>query len=76
MSEKTDHGMVEIILGEYLQKRDISMNYVAKHAEMNRSRVSAYCRNQVQRPDLDVLARICHALDCDLPDILRYKKPR
>lgn len=34
-----------------------------------------YSKNNIKRPDLDVLARICHALHCDLTDIIRYVHP-
>ncbi|MBQ6012466.1 MAG: helix-turn-helix transcriptional regulator [Firmicutes bacterium] len=32
-------------------------------------------KNDVQRVDLSVLARLCYALDCDLSDIIEYIRP-
>ncbi|MCI9245674.1 MAG: helix-turn-helix domain-containing protein [Clostridia bacterium] len=34
----------------------------------------SYVDNDIQRTDLDLLARICYALDCNLNEIMEYKK--
>ena len=55
--------------------RKVSKNRLAEKANLQRTQLNAYCKNDIKRPDLDVLARICYALDCDLPDIIRYVRP-
>lgn len=75
MSEPLDYGHFDIILAEYLQERQISKNKLAEEANLQRTQLNAYCKNDIKRPDLDVLARICHALHCDLTDIIRYVHP-
>ncbi len=75
MSELLDYGHFDIVLAEYLQERQISKNKLAEEANLQRTQLNAYCRNDIKRPDLDVLARICHALHCDLTDIIRYVHP-
>lgn len=72
MSEPLDYGHFDIVLAEYLQEKQISKNKLAEKANLQRTQLNAYCRNDIKRPDLDVLARICYALDCDLTDIIRY----
>ncbi len=72
MSEPLDYGHFDIVLAEYLQEKQISKNKLAKKANLQRTQLNAYCRNDIKRPDLDVLARICYALECDLTDIIRY----
>ena len=72
MSEPLDYGHFDIILAEYLLERHISKNSLAAKANLQRTQLNAYCKNDIKRPDLDVLARICYALDCDLADIIRY----
>lgn len=75
MSELLDYGHFDIVLAEYLQERQISKNKLAEEANLQRTQLNAYCRNDIKRPDLDVLARICYALHCDLTDIIRYVHP-
>ena len=72
MSEPLDYGHFDIVLAEYLQARQFSKNKLAEKANLQRTQLNAYCKNDIKRPDLDVLARICYALDCDLTDIIRY----
>lgn len=72
MSEPLEYGHFDIVLAEYLQEKQISKNKLAEKANLQRTQLNAYCRNDIKRPDLDVLARICYALECDLTDIIRY----
>ena len=32
--------------------------------------------NTIESVDLNVLARICNALDCEIADVLKYTKPK
>ena len=75
MSGPLDYGRFDIVLDEYLQERQISKNKLAEEANLQRTQLNAYCKNDIKRPDLDVLARICYALHCDLTDIIRYVHP-
>lgn len=76
MSKKNnDWGHFDIVLGEYLIRNGISKNKIAAAANLQRSQLISYCKNEVQRPDLSVLARICYVLKCDLADIIKYCPP-
>jgi len=68
-------GHFEIILDNYLKQVGVSKYKLADKAMMQKTQLKAYCRNQVQRPDLNVLARICLVLNCNLSDIVRYIPP-
>ena len=72
MGKPLDYGHFDIILAEYLLERHISKNKLAEKANLQRTQLNAYCKNDIKRPDLDVLTRICYAFDCDLADIIRY----
>lgn len=71
----SDSGYFEFILHQYLKNHNISKNKLAIDANLQRTQLNAYCKNAVQRPDLNVLARICYALNCDLVDIIKYVRP-
>lgn len=76
MKDSVDYGYFEIILDNYLAKNKISKNFLAEKAILQRTQLNNYCKNNIKRPDFDVLARICYALDCELADIIKYVKPK
>ena len=75
MPYEPNYGCINITLDEYLKRNDISKNFLAEKANLQRTQLNTYCKNMIKRPDLDVLARICFALDCELTDIIDYRKP-
>lgn len=36
--------------------------------------VNRYYNNKVVRIDLDIIARMCYVLDCDINDLIKYEK--
>ena len=70
-----DYGHFEIVLEKYLKENKISKNFLSEKANLQRTQLNSYCKNKIKRMDLEVLARICSALDCDITDILEYIKP-
>lgn len=70
-----DYGSVRLKVDEVMSSQGISINKLAFRAEMERTQLKAYIKNDVQRVDLSVLARLCYALDCDLSDIIEYIRP-
>ena len=43
---------------------------------MNYDLVNRYYNNKVSRVDLDVIARFCYVLGCNVRDILTYSNPK
>ena len=41
---------------------------------VNYDLVNRYYNNRVIRIDIDIIARMCFTLDCDVSDILKYRK--
>ena len=70
-----EHGNIKIKLEELIQKKGISKNKLSKRAEMERTQINNYCKNTITRLDTDVLARLCHALDCSISDLLEFVPP-
>lgn len=71
--KESDTGRIVITLEEYRKSRDISKNKIVLGAGIQRTQLQKYCQNKVARVDLGVLARICHFLNCELSDIMRYE---
>ena len=76
MSDNIDYGHFQITLDEYLKSNSISKNYLSDKAALQRTQLNNYSKNNIKRPDFDVLARICYTLDCELADIVSYVKPQ
>ena len=66
--------MVKLTLDKYLAKKDITRYELAKRTGIRFHIIDRYYKNQVVRYDSDLLDRICTALDCDISDIIEYKK--
>ena len=71
-----DYGKIHIKLAQIIEARNISKNKFSQRAEMQRTQVNQYCNNKITRLDIDVLARICSTLECDISDLLEYVPPR
>lgn len=65
-------GTIQIKLGELLQKKKLSKNKFAQRAELERTQLNRYINNDVALLSVDVLARMCAALNCKIEDILEY----
>ena len=75
MDGPCDYGHFDIVLADFLKQNSISKNQLSEKANLQRTQLNSYCKNNIKRPVLDVLARICYALNCELSDIIRYVHP-
>ena len=67
-----DRGSIKIHLDDLLEKSKLSKNKFCQKAEIQRSQLNGYMNNTITRLDTDVLARICHTMDCSIADLLEY----
>ena len=70
-----DYGKVKLNLQEIMKEQNISINKLAFRSEMQRTQLKSYMKNDVQRIDISVLARLCFALECSLSDLIQYIPP-
>lgn len=69
---RADYGSVELRLKEVMEERGITRNQLAKLIDARFEVVSKWYKGEVEKMDMDILARICYALDCTTEDLLRY----
>lgn len=69
-----DFGKVDMILDQYLKDHNISRSSLTRKAELQYGQILKYCRNEVQKIDLSILAKLCTVLDCNIEDILNLTK--
>lgn len=72
--EIKDYGKVIIKLQEYMEPRGISRNSLAVDANTRFEVVDKWYKGDVEKLDLDVLARFCYVLECGINDIIEYIK--
>lgn len=77
INEYRDFGKVSIILKEKMDIEDISVYQMSKLADLRHQTVKSYYNNDpLTKVDLEVLAKMCYVLDCNVEDILKYIKPK
>ena len=69
---RADYGHVELKLKEVMDVRGITRNQLAKLIDARFEVVGKWYKGEVEKMDLDILARICYALDCTAEDIIQY----
>ncbi len=65
-------GSIKIKLAEQLERTGLSKNKLSQRSEMQRSQINRYCNNTITRLDVDVLARLCTVLECNIEDLLEF----
>lgn len=69
-----EYGKIKIELKQLLDERNMTRNSLAKASNTRFEVIKKWCENDVEKLDLDVLARICYVLDCSPSDIIKYSK--
>ena len=69
-------GTIVIQLDELIKKSGISKNKLCHRAELQRTQLNNYCNNNISRLDIDVLARICTVLNCEIGGLLKFVPPK
>ena len=66
--------MIKITLDNALKNAGITRYELAKRTGIQYQIIDNYYKNRVKRYDSYILERICGALDCNIEDIIEYKK--
>lgn len=69
---RADYGRVELRLKEIMDERGITRNQLAKLIDARFEVVGKWYKGEVEKMDLDILARICYVLNCKAEDIIQY----
>ena len=69
-----DYGKITVHIREIMDIKGMTRNYLAKAANTRFEVIDKWYNGQLEKMDLDVLARICYVLDCSPADIIKYNK--
>ncbi|MDO5399111.1 MAG: helix-turn-helix transcriptional regulator [bacterium] len=68
-----EYGKINLCLKELLDSKGLTRYYLARASNTRFEVINKWCNNEVEKLDLDVLARICYVLDCTAADIIKYE---
>lgn len=71
---RQDCGAIHLKLKEMLDERQMTRNALARKIGTRFEVVDKWYQGDIEKIDVDVLVRICFALDCRVEDILEYTK--
>lgn len=74
MKNMKDFGKVDMTLDNYLKTHQISRSSLTRKTELQYGQILKYCKNDVQKIDLSILAKLCTVLNCNIEDILKLTK--
>jgi len=66
------YGRINVKLKQFLDYKKIKRSNLAFAVKTRFEVINKWYNNDVERMDLDVLARICYVLNCKVEDIIEY----
>ncbi len=69
-----NYGRIKVNIKEIMKEKNVTRNKLSVLTGATYNVNNRYYNNSISRVDLDVLARICYVLDCDIKDIIEYEK--
>ncbi len=67
-----DYGKIKLRLRELMDKRGVTRNNLARKVDVRFEVIDRWYSGEIEKMDLDILARICFVMDCSVKDILEY----
>lgn len=67
-----DYGYIELSLKQIMDKKKITRNALARAVNVRFEVIDKWYNGNVERMDMDILARICFILECTPGDIIKY----
>ena len=68
--------MIKLTLDKLLLRKGITRYELAKRTGIRFQIIDNYYKNKVVRYDSDLLDRMCHALDCEISDLIEFKRDK
>ncbi len=67
-----EYGEITLHLRQVMEHRHINRNQLARSINVRFEVVNKWYSGDIVKLDMDILARICYVLDCDITDLLTY----
>ena len=63
---------ITIHIKEIMDSKGITRNHLAKVSNTRFEVINKWYNGQIEKMDLDILARICYVLECSPAEIIKY----
>ena len=72
---EVDYGKIRLKLAEIIDSRGITRHHLSTLTGVKYAVIDRYYKNKVERVDLDLLAKVCFVLNCQICDLLEFVPP-
>jgi len=69
-----DYGKIVFSFRKVMDDKKINRNQLCKLTGVRFEVADRFYNGNIERLDIDVLARICFALDCDIADVIKFDR--
>ncbi len=70
----TKYGKIHCDLAGILKKKRITVYQIIRLSGIKYDVIMKYYEDNVHRYDCNVLAKLCYSLNCDIGELLKYRK--
>ncbi len=71
---ETNYGKISCTLKDVMLSKKISIYRLSHDTNIKYEIIKKYYENDIQRFDLDILAKLCFCLNCEVSSLLKYEK--
>ncbi len=68
-----NYGNIRLTVSEIMKDRKMNTYRLSVLTDVKWNIIKKYVKGTLYRVDLDILSRICYALNCSLEELLRYE---
>lgn len=69
-----DYGKITFNIKKVMDEKNITRSKLSRLANIRFEVADKWYNGNIERMDIDVLARICYVLDCNVIDLMTYEK--
>jgi len=69
-----NYGKITFSFGEVMDEKQINRNQLSKRAGIRFEVADRFYNGNIERLDIDVLARVCFVLDCDVSEVISFER--
>ena len=69
-----DYGQIVFSFDKVMDAKQINRNQLASRAGIRFEVADRFYNGKIERMDIDVLARVCLVLNCNVADVMTYQK--
>ncbi len=70
-----DYGEIVFNIKKIMKQKKLTKTQIVKKTGLHHQVIERYMSGNIARLDRDILAKLCYVLDCNLQDIMFYRKP-